>query len=101
MQRLAAAPTPTTPLPNAEVLWWQALALRQLDERRRLTAKLEIGERIQTGCVIAAALALLVWMLSQLPKVSQLPGYVLASVACAMLLVIVAVLMLTVRSLIR
>ena len=92
LQRLADAPGSATALPDAEVVWWQAQALRQLDERRRLAARLEIGERIQAGCVVAFALALLAWMLSQLPEVMELPGYLLAGIAGAALLVIGSVL---------
>jgi hypothetical protein len=94
MQKLEALPPASTPLPSAEVLWWQAQALRRLDEQRRLTAKLEVGERIQAGCVIAGALALLAWMLSQVPQLWQQPAFVFASSVCSVMVLSAAVLVL-------
>jgi len=95
MQKLAALPSSPAPLPSPEVLWWQAQALRRLDEQRRLTAKLEVGERIQAGCLIVAALLLLAWMLSRMPGLWQLPAYVLGGTACTLLMAIVAILALS------
>jgi hypothetical protein len=96
MQKLAALPSSSsTTLPSPEVLWWQAQALRRLDEQRRLTAKLEIGERIQVGCLIVAALMLLAWMLNRMPGLWQLPAYVLGGTACTLLMAIVAVIALS------
>jgi hypothetical protein len=95
MQKLAALPSCPAPLPSSEVLWWQAQALRRLDEQRRLTAKLEVGERIQAGCLIAGVLMLLAWMLSRMPGLWQLPAYVLGGTAGTLLMAIVAVIALS------
>ena len=84
MQKLAALPSSPTLLLSPEVLWWQAQELRRLDEQRRLTAKLEVGERIQAGCLIVGALMLLAWMLSRMPGLWQLPAYVLGGTVCTL-----------------
>jgi hypothetical protein len=91
MQKLGALPSSPTPLPNADVLWWQAQAQRRLDEQRQRTTQLEVGERIQAACLILGALALLAWMLSQVPGLGQLPAYVLGGTLGTLLVAIAAV----------
>lgn len=94
MEKLAALPpaSGSAALPSAEVLWWRAQALRRLDEQRRVSVKLEIGERIQAACLIVGNLALLGWLLGQASALGQLPAYVLAGAVCVPLVAIGAVL---------
>lgn len=91
MHALTALPCSSAPLPDAQVLWWQAQALRRLDEQRRLTAQLEIGERIQAACLTAGMLALFGWMLARMPGVWQLPSLIVAGAMCAALVALAAV----------
>jgi hypothetical protein len=85
MQTLAALPAASTPLPSPEVLWWQAQALRRLDEQRRVIAQLEVGELIQVGCLTVGAATLLAWTLDRMPGLWELPGYVLIGTTCVLL----------------
>jgi hypothetical protein len=68
LQDLAAGQLPIDPA-HAEVIWWRAQALRRIDQQRRLTARLELGEYIQLGCAALAAMILLLHWLEAMPQV--------------------------------
>ncbi len=66
MRELAAV-QPASAFPDARVIWWQAQALRRIDQQRRLATLLEVGEHIQVGCGAAAAV-LLIYLINAIPE---------------------------------
>jgi hypothetical protein len=89
MQNLAAAP-PAGSLPDAEVIWWQAQALRRLDQQRRLAALLDLGDYAQLGGGALAALLLLLQAINAIPVLS--PAFTLLGAGCVALAGIAVVL---------
>ena len=77
MRELAATAVDDSPLPDAQVLWWKAQALRRLDQEREAEAPLDLGELVCMGGGIVAALGLLAWLL-RLPDVRTMPSFVAA-----------------------
>ena len=77
MQALAADEPAGAP-PDAEVIWWQARALRRLDEQRRLAALLDVDERVQLGCGLIAAVLLLLYSMHSIPQLLARPFALLA-----------------------
>jgi cobalamin biosynthesis protein CobD/CbiB len=61
MRRLADAPVEGPPLPDPQVLWWKASALRRQQASRRSE---EVADYIQVGAAVAAAVALLTYLLA-------------------------------------
>ena len=66
LQALAKA-EPDGVLPDPQVIWWRAQALRRLDQQRRLAALLDVDERVQLGCGTLAAVLLLVYSINVMP----------------------------------
>ncbi len=89
VRALAAISLEGSPLPDAQVLWWKAQALRRRDRERAATAPLDVGEFILLGGGIVAALALFVWLL-MMPAVRALPSFVVAVTMSVALLCITA-----------
>ena len=84
-----AAPEPTGALPDARVLWWQAQALRRLDQQRRLAALLEVGERVQLGCGTLAAVLLMLYWIHAGPHLPSSPFILLAVAGLALVAIAV------------
>ena len=59
IQRVAALPLDGPPLPDPQVLWWKAQALRRFDAAARPDAA---ADHIQTGVAFVAAVALLIYL---------------------------------------
>lgn len=70
MQQLACMPVVSKPLPDPTYLWWKAELLRRWDAEQRATAPVEVGEQVQVGIGLVAALALLVWLWRNMPDLS-------------------------------
>jgi hypothetical protein len=62
-QVLNNSPIDNSALPDLQLLWWKAQALRRLDADNRAHATLERGEGIQVAFSIFAAIALFAVML--------------------------------------
>jgi hypothetical protein len=78
VRALAATSLQDSPLPDAQVLWWKAQALRRLDRERAAMAPLDLGEFALIGGGIVAALALFAWLLT-MPEVRTSPSFVVAA----------------------
>lgn len=78
VRALAAMSLEDVPLPDTQVLWWKAQALRRLDRERAAMAPLDLGEFVFIGVGIVAALAFFVWLL-MMPEVRRLPSFVIAA----------------------
>ena len=85
MRELAATAVDDSPLPDDQVLWWKAQALRRLDREREAEAPLDLGELICMGGGIVAALGLLAWLL-RLPDVHTMSSSVVAATLSVALL---------------
>lgn len=77
VRTLAETSRDDSPLPDAQVLWWKAQALRRLDQERAAMAPLDLGEFLFIGGGAVAALAFFVWLL-MMPAVRTLPSFVIA-----------------------
>ena len=75
---------PHDALPDAQVIWWRAQALRRIDAQRRLTARLDLGEYIQVGCAAFAAMVLLLYSLEVMPQMLA-PAWVALATGCVAL----------------
>ena len=71
MQQLASVPVVARPLPDPTYLWWKAELLRRWDAEQRAAAPVEVGEQVQVGIGLVAALALLVWLWRNMPDLSM------------------------------
>jgi hypothetical protein len=86
MQQLSSMPIAGKPLPDPTYLWWKAELLRRWDAEHRASAPLEMGEQVQVGIGLVAALGLLVWLWRNLFPASLSPSDSAAPLAIVMLL---------------
>jgi len=63
MRAFAASPVDCSTSLDPQILWWKAQALRRIDKERQALSAFDVVERIQIACVVAAALALTVWLM--------------------------------------
>ena len=89
VRALAAISVDDSPLPDAQVLWWKAQALRRRDMERAVMAPLDLGEFVVIGGGIVAALAFFAWLL-MMPEVRTLPSFMIAVTMSVALLCIAA-----------
>jgi len=89
VRALAAISLDDSPLPDAQVLWWKAQALRRRDRERAAMAPLDLGEFAVIGGGIVAALAFFAWLL-MMPEVRTLPSFMIAVTMSVALLCIAA-----------
>ena len=89
VRALAAISLEDSPLPDAQVLWWKAQALRRRDMDRAAMAPLDLGEFVVIGGGIAVALAFFAWLL-MMPEVRTLPSFMIAVTISVALLGIAA-----------
>ena len=80
MQELAAIPVDGPRLPDSQVLWWKAQALRRWDTQRQATAPLDTGEDIQIVRGVVATIALLGWVARAVPEIWTVPSFALVTV---------------------
>ena len=85
VRRMAALPLDGPPLPDAQVIWWKAMALRRfhVDARRSAAA-----DQIQTGVACAAAIALLIYVFASGSAALLLPSLALPVASGVALLII-------------
>lgn len=74
MRQLASVPVASRPLPDPAYLWWKGELLRRWDAEHRAAAPVEVGEQLQVGVGLVAALGLLVWLWRNLVPVSLSPA---------------------------
>jgi hypothetical protein len=96
MQQLASVPLDGEPLPDAQVLWWKAQALRRVDAELRITRPMDIAEYLHVGIGFGATVAFLVQLLGQASDALTSPVTVASITTCVLILAASA--LLTLRS---
>jgi len=70
MKELASLPVYERPLPDPTYLWWKAELLRRWDVQQKATEPIEVGEQVQVGIGLVAAVGLLVWLWRTVPGIA-------------------------------
>lgn len=88
MEEFARTSLNAPPLADPSLLWWKAQVLRRWDAERRASEPIEVGERLQVGVGVVAALLLLGWLWRVLPTTSGAPSLATATLVSSVLLAV-------------
>lgn len=70
MKEFASLPSHEAPLPDPTYLWWKAEMLRRWDAQQKASEPIEVGEQVQVGVGLAAAVGLLIWLWRTMPGIA-------------------------------